>query len=152
MSLELFNETTSISRRYSRQFWEKALELAQSYGWRPVGTRLREWRAVWDGTYLTNDGQTVTAGDAFALATALEKSLDDIPDANVDIDWGFVSACEDDLPEWLSPEEKIMIEDGLEAYSHDVMGVHPFEFFAGDEKLHLIGFIRFCKLGSFAIL
>ena len=56
------------------------------------------------------------------------------------------------LPTALSPEEREMIEDGLEEHSQDVMGVHRFEFFAGDEKLHLREFIRFCRLGSFVIL
>jgi hypothetical protein len=38
MSLELFNETMLISRKYSRQFLGKALELARFNGWRPMGT------------------------------------------------------------------------------------------------------------------
>jgi hypothetical protein len=41
----------------------------------------------------------------------------------------------------LSPEEKEVIEDGLETYSHDVMEMHPFEFFSGDEKRNLIEFL-----------
>ncbi len=76
----------------------------------------------WDGTYLTNDGQIVIAEDALALAMALEKSLDDIPDFNL----------EDDPP--------------------DHSKINPFEYFAGDEKHHLAEFIDFCRLGSFLIL
>jgi len=45
-----------------------------------------------------------------------------------------------------------MIEDGLEEHSPDVMEIHPFEFFAGDEKHHLTEFIRFCELGSFTMV
>src|SRR5215813_8866394 len=84
--------------------------LGESFG---VGDVL--WLAAeWDGRYLTNDGQAVKAEDAFLLASALERSLDDIPDANPRIDWSPQSWREDDLPEWLSPEEQQMIEDELQ--------------------------------------
>jgi len=86
----------------------------------------------WDGVYLTNDGQTVTAEDAWALAVALEKSLDDIPDFNIELGRGAKSRKKDDQP--------------------DLKDMHPFEYFAGDEKQHLIEFIKFCRLGSFIIL
>jgi hypothetical protein len=158
LSLELFNETTSIFRKYSRQFLEKALELARFNGWQPMGTRpprghnFRLLNADWFGTYLTNDGQTVCAEDACSLARALEISLDDIPDANPEMDWNPKFWMDDDLPEWLSPQEKEMIEGGLEEHAPDVMRTHPFEFFAGDEKRRLIGLIRFCRLGGFMIL
>lgn len=137
---------------------EKAFELARFYGWQPMGTRppaeydFRLLIVDWHGRYLTNDGQTVRSEDAFSLANALEKSLDDIPDVNPEMDWNPKYWVEDDLPEWLSPEEKQTIEDGLEAFSHDVLDVHPFEFFAGEEKRYLIEFIRFCRLGSFIIV
>ena len=152
MTLELFNTATSISRKYSRQFWGKALELAQFYGWRPLGTRFHSLPEVWNGNYLTNDGQIVLATDASALASALAKALDDIPDVSAEMDWHPKLWVEDDLPEWLSPEEKELIEDGLEEHALEVMEMHPFEFFAGNEKPHLIDFIRFCRLGSFVIL
>lgn len=158
MTLELFNEATLISRRYSREFLEQALRLAQSHGWKPVGTHLPALHVLnvpfldWDGSYLTNDGQVVLTEDARSLASALERALDDIPDTNFAMDWNPKLWREDDLPEWLSPEEREMIEDGLEEYSRDRLETHPFEFFAGDEKQHLIWFIRFCRLGSFTIL
>ena len=76
----------------------------------------------WDGTYLTNDGQIVVTEDALSLGMALEKSLDDIPDFNLDV------------------------------YPLDLNRVNPFEYFAGDGKRQLIGFIKFCRLGSFLIL
>jgi hypothetical protein len=156
MSLELFNDSTAISRRFSREFLMKTLELARLYGWQPLGTRppvglnLHLLNAEWDGTYLTNDGQVVSAEDARSLACALEKSLDDIPDHNMDVNW--TSACWlDDLPEWLSPEEMEQVEDGLEEHAMGWAELHPFLFFAGKEKSHLIYFIRFCRLGSFTI-
>lgn len=158
MTLELFNEATLISRRYSREFVWQALRLAQSLGWKPIGTRLPDSHALnvpcmdWDGSYLTNDGQVVLTEDARSLAWALEKALDDIPDANSETDWNPKFWREADLPEWFSPEEREMIEDGLELDSHIWLEVHPFAFFAGDEKQHLMQFIRFCRLGSFTIL
>ena len=107
--------------------------------------------AEWDGRYLTNDGQIVKAEDAYSLAAALESSLNDVPDTNIKIDWNPELWDEDDLPEWLSPDERAIIEEGLQDGLLDTMGTHPCEFFAGDEKQYLIEFIRFCRLGSFEI-
>lgn len=158
MSYELFNPSMSISRKISRQSWAKALELARLHGWRPKGTYppsnydFHSLNADWHGTYLTNESQTVRAEDALSLANMLEKSLDDIPDVNVEMDWNPKFWLEDELPEWLSPEEKGLIEEGLEDELLDIVGIHPFEFFAGDEKQHLTEFIRFFRLGSFMIL
>ena len=106
----------------------------------------------WDGTYLSNDGQTVIAEDALALAVALEKSLDDIPDFNIELDRVPKRPKEDDLPEWLLPEEGVFIEKGSKDQSFDLQEIHPFEYFAGDEKRDLVDFIKFCHLGSFTIL
>jgi hypothetical protein len=158
MTYELVNQTTEICRTFSRQFWAKALELARLYGWQPMGTLppsiqdLYKLDAEWSGTYLTNDGQTVRVEDARSLAAALERSLDDIPALDKKIDWSSKFWLEDDLPEWLSPEEKEVIEEGLEDGLLDVLGTPPLEFFAGEEKQQLAGFIRFCRLGSFEIL
>lgn len=158
MSFELVNQSTVICRTFSKQFWAKALELAISYGWQPMGTQppshldFSQLEADWHGIYLTNDGQSVKAEDALALARALEKSLNDISDTNIKIDWNVDLSVEDDLPEWLSPEEREMLEDELQVGLLDIIGVHPFEYFAGDEKKHLKEFIRFCRLGSFEIL
>jgi hypothetical protein len=158
MSYDLFNESTSISRTFSRQSWGKLLELAMLYGWRPMGTcppphlDFQKLNADWLGRYFTNDGQIVSRVDAFALADSLEKSLDEIPKDNIKIDWNArFWTDEDDLPEWLTPDEKEFIQDELEFEFLDILGVHPFEFFAGDAKHDLISFIRFCKLGSFII-
>ena len=159
MSYELFNPSTAISRKFSRQSWAKALELARMYGWQPMGTHPPSFHnfhllnADWHGAYLTNDSQTVKAEDALALADALQKSLDDIPDFNIsEMDWNPRFWMEDDLPEWLSPEEREIVEEGLEVELLDIMETHPYEYFAGDEKRRLAEFIRFCRLGSFMIL
>ncbi|HEY3477183.1 MAG TPA: hypothetical protein VGK56_21385 [Anaerolineales bacterium] len=158
MSYELVNHSTIISRTFSRQFWSKALELAALYDWKPMGTRspshlnLSQLGAEWDGRYLTNDGQTVRAEDARSLAAALERALDDIPDENPRLDWNSVAWIDDDLPEWLSPEERDFMEEELQDGLLDILGTSPFEYFAGDEKRHLKAFIRFCRLGGFEIL
>ena len=158
LSYELFNPSIALCKTFSKQFWAKALELARLYGWQPLGTRptpgidFSNLGADWLGTYLTNDGQIVTAEDAYALAAALERSLDDIPDTGIERDWDFSVWLETDLPEWFSPTERKLIEEELQDGLLDIMGTPPLEFFAGDEKPHLVQFIRFCRLGSFKIL
>jgi len=82
MSYDLSNPSTNISRKYSTQFWTKALKLARLYGWQPMGTCPPAREVDWLGVYLTNDGQEVVASDAYTLALALEESLKDIPEAN----------------------------------------------------------------------
>lgn len=158
MSYDLFNPSTTICRKFSRQFLTKALELAGIYGWQPMGTQppserdFRELNAEWDGNYLTNDGQIVKPKDAFSLAAALETSLNDISESKTEMNWNAKFWVEDDLPDWLSPEEKETIDDGLENEQFEILEIHPLEFFAGAEKYHLKQFIRFCRLGSFVIL
>lgn len=158
MSYELVNQSILLSRTFSRQFWAKALELARLYGWEPCGTRPPSgfdfYKPIvdWHGTYLTNDGQVVKAEDARLLAAALERSLADVSETNRRVDWDPGSWREDDLPEWLSPEECSLVEEELQDGLLDIQGIHPLTFFAGDEKRHLTSFIRFCRLGSFVIL
>src|SRR5688572_6790741 len=103
---------SAISRhKFTKESWTKVLSLGMFYGWQPMGTRAPSMTEIhgfhaeyWDGSYLTNDGQIVVRGDALALGRALEKSLDDIPDFN------------------------------LNMYPVDVNKITPFEYFAGDEK------------------
>ena len=159
MSFDLFNESTAISRRLSRQSWAKTLQLARLYGWKPRGTRppphhdFHKLNADWHERYLTNDGQVVVREDALALAAALEVSLNDITNDPIRFDWNpEFWTDEDDLPEWLSPEERAMIEECIEGELLDVMDIDPLEFFAGAEKDDLARFIRFCRLGSFIIM
>ena len=157
MPFDLINPSTTISRTYSKQFLAKALELGRLYGWNPLGTEppshMKFYKniAEWHGRYLTNDGQTVMACDSHFLAEALDKSLTEIPDKTKPVFWDLKPWKDDDLPEWLSPEELEVVEDGLEEGLLDLKGTHPIEYFAGAEKECLIGFIRFCKLGSFKI-
>jgi len=158
MSYDLINSSIELHRKFSRQFWAKALELGILYGWQPLGTRpmpgmdFSKLGAEWLGVYLSNDGQIVSTEDAYALAAALERSLEDISSAKIEADWDFNLWLEDELPEWLSPAERELVEEGLQDGLLDIRGTHPLEFFAGDEKSYLIQFIRFCRLGSFEIL
>lgn len=152
MCFELRNPHTAISRKFSRQTWTKALELAKLYGWKPMGTRHPDCKVDWLGTYSTSDGQTVLRQDAFLLAAALEKSLKDISEQNPKFDWNSKLWIEDDLPDWLSPEEREIIEEGLQDDLLDVIGANPLDYFRGDEKACLLQLIRLFRLGSFEIL
>ena len=129
MIYHLSSQSAISRQKFTRESWTRVLSLGLFYGWQPMGTRVPSITELhglideyWDGTYLTNDGQIVVTEDALSLGIALEKSLDDIPDFN------------------------------LEVYPLDPGKINPFEYFAGDEKRHLADFIRFCKLGSFLIL
>lgn len=69
--------------------WERALELAYLYGWKPAGTespRTDGWRGrgpapMWDAQdYFSQQAQHVGTDDACALATAVASALRQIPD------------------------------------------------------------------------
>ena len=129
MIYHLSSQSAISRQKFTRESWVKVLSLGLFYGWQPMGTRVPSITEIhgfdadsWNGSYLTNDGQIVVAEDALSLAIALEQSLDDIPDFN------------------------------LESYPLDLNQINPFEYFAGDEKRRLVDFIRFCRLGSFLIL
>jgi len=159
MNYHFSSQSTVSRKKFRREAWAKVLSLAMLYGWKPMGTHPASRIEVhgldpedWDGTYLTNDGQIVIAEDALSLATALERSLDDIPDFNIELDRVPKSQEMEDLPEWLIREEGVIIEGGARDQPPDVAEIHPFEYCAGDEKRHLVDFIKFCQLGSFIIL
>jgi hypothetical protein len=129
MIYHLSSQSVISRQKFSKESWTRVLSLGMFYGWQPMGTRVPSITELhglndeyWDGTYLTNDGQIVVTEDAYSLGIALEKSLDDIPDFN------------------------------LEVYPPGLSRTNLFEYFAGDEKHRLAGFIKFCRLGSFLIL
>lgn len=160
MYYHLSSQSTVSRKKFRREAWAKLLSLAMLYGWQPMGTHPASRIEVsgldvedWNGTYLTNDGQIIIAEDALSLAMALEKALDDIPDFNIELDRIPKSKSQeaDELPEWLLPEEGVII-DGPKDQPLDAPEIHPFEYFAGNEKQQLVDFIKFCQLGSFIIL
>ena len=57
--------------------WSAILHVALTYGWKPAGTQdpMDDAGEDWDGSYCSNGGQTVEAGDALALADALDWAL-----------------------------------------------------------------------------
>ena len=62
--------------------WGPVLRLANQYGWEPMGTEKPTWDFYegvclddWNGTYFSNDGQTVSSVDAQGIADALESAL-----------------------------------------------------------------------------
>jgi hypothetical protein len=57
--------------------WSDILELAEQYGWQPIGTGPPRWakKDEWSGSYYSSDGQRFYARDAAALADALERFL-----------------------------------------------------------------------------
>ena len=129
MIYHLSSQSAISRQKFSKESWVRVLSLGLFYGWQPMGTRVPSMTEIhgfnteyWDGSYLTNDGQIVVSADARALGRALERSLDDIPDFNLDV------------------------------YAVDLNKIPPFEYFAGDEKQQLVDFIKFCRLGSFLIL
>ena len=152
MSYLLSNRSTNTLQTISRDTWSRILGLARFYGWQPMGTlppflyNLRKTvygaESAWDGNYLRNEGQVVCAEDALLIAQALEHSLDDIPDENLERG----APPEDHLHHWLADAA---LEDDDEP---SPVGILPFEYFAGEAKQNLLDFIRFCSLGEFLIL
>jgi hypothetical protein len=72
MGMRLTSHTDGSYFDFTTVEWHKLIELAQAYDWQPAGTQLDE--EGWSGTYLSNDGQTVTQTDALALGNALSAA------------------------------------------------------------------------------
>ena len=79
MAVELTN-VLGEDYSLSNSVWSLVLNLAQRYGWKPLGT-LRpaelDESTTWGGDYDTSDGQTVTSADAAALSRALRAAIAD---------------------------------------------------------------------------
>jgi hypothetical protein len=67
--------------RWTIYGWSNTLELAEQYGWHPMGTGAPRGilKGNQSGSYFSNDGQLFYARDARNLAEALERALEEIP-------------------------------------------------------------------------
>lgn len=146
--------------------WDRVLSLAHQYGWEPRGTRPgapaymycmteaeeKELDQNWNGNYVTNDGEIVTPEDAAAMAAALEKALDDIPEHNAARHKEMTLA--ESMAEQGCPPDRIAQMNPAVANMLIIRGVETmnnFEFFSGQTKDVLIRFIAFCREGAFEI-
>jgi hypothetical protein len=117
--------------------WPRLLQIAEEYGWEPAGTLPPEYMEMpeegqWSGDYTSNDQQTVTAEDAWQLAEALERALDDIPEEDV-----------------LAPYRT---ETGMIQLTPDTPEIDDLDWFCGPKhKDHIRKFLQFCRAGSFQI-
>lgn len=167
MSYELKSETYAWID-FDIVTWTKILDLAKFYGWEPAGTidpavyfaedaddpeqvrKVEEDKKNWEGDYTTNSGQEVTAADALALAAALERSLDDIPD-NRDMPPHKITVKAEDadnLPDGINFLIRELGGDGMIISNPNL---HPYEYFGGDRKEMIFKFIDFCRAGAFRI-
>ena len=124
---------------FNIQGWQSVLFLAELYGWEPKGTVMTEdnltWAGLidtayiqehiksWDGSYCSNDFQTVAEEDALNLAHALMNALKELPD------------------------EKFYL-DNYSIYTREGV-VNSFSSLEG--KNYLEEFIQFCRDGEFMI-
>ncbi len=111
--------------------WGLMVELATSHGWELPPDVEREEGPDGQMGFWLDDLHRLTDAEAAALATALEQSLDDIPDHEVLRDKGF--GAERGVP------------------SHRIGEVSAVEWFSGDNKRMVQQFITFCKAGGFTI-
>jgi len=110
MGFTLVSLTTRDDIHLNIWAWSSVLRLARRYGWEPMGTEMptRELCGTcvddWNGTYFSNDGQTILSADAQAIAHALELALAEMPKAYKQGELQPPSAMETDSvfcgPEW----------------------------------------------------
>lgn len=72
--------------------WTATLNIAATYGWKPMGTEaptyeddngVRQTLSDWGGHYFSNDYQKVTTEDAANIADALEQSMEIFSDEGI---------------------------------------------------------------------
>ena len=103
--------------------WPWVLKSAVKHGWEPTGTGPPDGilKKDWSGTYTSNDGQLVYAGDARRLAAAVQRFLDATATQQKQKNKKHTST---NTPPWDTEEGK---------------------------RDHLEDFIEFCRRGSFRI-
>jgi hypothetical protein len=116
--------------------WRPLLLLAEAYGWKGNGTIL-EGVEDWQGTYFSNDGQSVKEGDCGELIKAIEVALLDIPEEEITDFFKHFGIEDDEYEDY---------NDALRNKDHNTLMMH----FSGNREF-LLGFIEFLKNGEFAI-
>jgi hypothetical protein len=137
--MDLINDQGEL--HFTVYFWGKLLELGRLYDWKPAGTLppesdFEEGTAdSWDGNYVVNGGERVTAEDAAGWAAALERALDDIPNH---------------YAAWHKTHNQP--QDG-KLIPYIAVGVHlsSLEALSGENKEGVKEFIAFCRQGMFTI-
>lgn len=105
---------------FNYQTWQRMLRLARHYGWTP---RLSDFE------YYNTPGNIVPEEDAYAIATAIERCLPDIPDHQA------VATASEDKP---TRADLRRMRDGIGLV----------EWFSGASKRNLHGLIIFCRTGG----
>jgi hypothetical protein len=148
MTIDLYRNEEDYFQFEYFGIWQKVMELARIYEWEPTGTHEPpEWDGdeeseYWEGDYDLYSGEWVTAEDARGLASALERSLDDLPD--------------NPMPNRVIETEIEEIDrDGDVSISFHIIeankSLNLFEAFGGQYKSELIAFIHFARRGGFHI-
>jgi hypothetical protein len=136
MGVDLCSESGK-STRFGYGGWAMVLNLAQRYGWKPLGTEPPEGMdnpAEWEGGYDSSDGQRVSAADARALAEALAAAVAD-PDLHVTV-MGMDARRRQEVLEQVGPE-----------LAASYVGVQDF----AEYREYLREFSEFCRGGAFRI-
>jgi hypothetical protein len=136
MAMDLFSEIEGWFR-FDVSEWKRLLELARGHGWEPMGTESPDLepdfspRKDWDGSYFSNDYQTVTAEDARNLADALERAIADLPNRHAK-----------------DAEEK----SSKGAPEATGVSASPNQWLSDQaERKRIREFIRYCRAGEFVI-
>lgn len=147
MAVELYRSGDFFQFEYFG-IWQKVMDLAQLYGWVPVGTaEPQHWEGDetqpgWSGRYDRYLGEWVSAEDAAAMAAALSSALDDLPDHPMP-DRVFKSEIEE-----MDYENQTSITFHIIELNR---ALNIFELFGGQYKRDLARFIAFCHQGGFHI-
>ena len=147
MTIDLYRSDDDFFQFEYFGIWQKLMNLAQIYNWTPAGTAAppeweREANENWNGGYDTFNGEWVTDDDARALAEALDRALDDLPDNT--------------MPDRIIETEIEEIDrEGEVSISFHIIeankSLNLFETFGGQYKSDLKTFIRFARQGGFHI-
>jgi hypothetical protein len=141
---DLFNDKSEISFNFFD--WGHVLELALHYGWTAIGTEQRDLENYkdWNGSYTSCDFQYVFPKDAINIANALEKSLWDIPDIDLNepfntdifVEGNTLGDIGNTIFEFEKAHRGLPVELLLKKFSGE------------GSKKHIRRFIAFCNEGS----